>query len=254
MGILEIIIAKASELNVFELLQWLPTSGYLAKLTKDQLKKVYSIIRQKNNLGKFAFVPNAEEYYALTKLADKSVYRDFKKLLKGHWGVDVVRTGLYILSLERKGEIDQINLVKQQVFANKQVSGLRLIGMVTEGVIKPALDYLKELKEKKNFSPEDLNKAFEDLLNEWEKITIFVKSDDFVETIFKKAKNMVDQKKQTFFIFAKGKAIAVACAAIVRLQKEEYLLEKGYVWFAETDLDTTPPSYYCAAYSSLFLM
>ena len=67
-------------------------------------------------------------------------------------------------------------------------------------------------------------------------------------------KEMIDRKEETFFIFAKGHAIETACAVIVQLQKDKYLLEKGYVWFAETDPDTIPPSYYCGVHSSTFLI
>jgi hypothetical protein len=251
---IEEILQKAIELSLPDFLKWLVASGVIAKLTKDQLEKVYTVIRNKHNEGRYGFVPDKEEAYTLKKLSDKSVYKDFKQLLKGHWGVDVVRTGLYINILEHKGgEAEKIKNIKNQIFKNKKISGLRLIEMVTEGVIRAVLDHLKNLN-KYNYSREDIQSEFESLLSEWKEITIFVKNEDSIEGILKQAKEKIDKKEETFFILAKGNAITTACSVIVQLQKDKYLIEKGYVWFSETDPDTTPASYYCGIHSSTFLL
>ncbi|MFH1133022.1 MAG: ribonuclease P subunit p25 family protein [Nanoarchaeota archaeon] len=175
-------------------------------------------------------------------------------MLHNHWGADVVRTGLYILNLEHKREIEKIKEIKQEVFHHKKLLGLRLVEMVTEGVLRAVLDHLKNLKEKNNYSQEDILREFEMLLLAWKKITIFVRNEDPIQNVVKQAKDLIDKKEETFFIFAKGNAIETAFSAIVQLQKEKYLLDKGYIWFANMDSETFPPSYYCGIHSSTFLL
>ena len=63
--VIEEIIQKAIELTLPEFLKWLVASGILVKLSKPQLEKVYGIIRNKNNEGKYGFVPNKDEVYTL---------------------------------------------------------------------------------------------------------------------------------------------------------------------------------------------
>jgi len=252
--VIEEIIQKASELSLPDFLKWLVGSGILAKLGAEQIKKVYELIRKKHDEGKYGFVPNKDEVYTLKKLAAKSVYKDFREILKNHWGADVVRTGLYILNLEHKKEVEKIKEVKQQVFDNKKILGLRLVEMVTEGVMRAVLDHLKNLKDKHNYSQEDILREFDELLQVWKKITIFVKNEDSIPYIVKQAKELIDKKEETFFIFARGKAIETACSSIIHLQKDKYLLDKGYVWFANMDSDTLPASYYCGVHSSAYLM
>lgn len=249
---IEEIIQKAAELNLPAFLTWLVASDVLRRLGKEHIRKVYELIKNKYNEGKYAFFPDTDEVGTLKKLADRSVYSDFKKILKNHWGVDVIRTGLYITTLESRGEIERIKEIKQQVFKNKKLPGLRLIAMVTEGIIRPVLEHLKDLQKHK-YLQDDIDNEFESLLSTWEKITIFVKNEDSAEMVIKNAKELIDKNEETFFIFAKGNSVNVACSALVQLQQDNYLLEKGYVWFAKTDPDTIPQSYYCAIHSSMYL-
>jgi hypothetical protein len=168
--------------------------------------------------------------------------------------VDVVRTGIYVSILEHKKETEKIKDVKDQVYKNKKLNGLRLIEMVEVGILRPVLDYLKNLKEKHNYSDEDISSEFESLLSNWKKITIFVKNEDKEEVIFNQAIKLIDNKEETFFIFAKGKAIETAQSVIVKLHNGKHLLEKDYVWFAEINNETIPPTYYCGIHSSDFLI
>jgi hypothetical protein len=63
--VLEEIIQKAIELSLPDFLKWLVASGVLVKLGESQLKKVYELIRNKHNEGKYAFFPNKDEAYTL---------------------------------------------------------------------------------------------------------------------------------------------------------------------------------------------
>lgn len=252
--VLEEIIEKAAELTLPNFLKWLVASGILAKVGKSQLNKVNQIIRDKYNEGTYAFVPDKKEAETLKKIKDQAIYKEFKRLLPGHWGIDVVRTAIYINVLERKGNVEKIKEIKDQVFKNKKLPGIRLVEMVVVGVINPVLDRLKELKDKHNYSQDDVANDFEDLLYTWEKITIFVKNENTSEEIIKLVKEKIDKKESTFFMLAKGNAINIACEAIVTLNKEKYLLEKGYIWLAEQDPHTKPATYHCGFHSTTFLM
>ncbi len=237
-----------------EFLKWLIASKYLSKIGDEGIKKVYSIIRKIHSEGKFAFFPNKEEAYTLKKLAARSWYREFKRILPGHWGVDVVRTACYIMILEEKGDNNRVKEIKESVFRNRKILGLRLIEMVQNGVFVAVLDRLTTLKDEHKYSHEDLENDFENVLADWQRITIFVQNADSKEKIKTQAMQFIDASESTFFILAKGNAIATAQSVLVELQKEDYILEKGYVWFAKTSNDTKPPTYYCGVYSSTYLL
>jgi len=252
--VLEQIIQKAVELSLPEFLKWLIASGVVGKLTIPQVKKLYEILRTKHNKALFGFFPDKEEVYTLKRLVNKSIYKDFLRVLPGHWGTDVIRTACYVLILEEKKEKEKIEVIKTQVFKNKKLLGLRLVEMVQAGVIKAVLERLIMLKDKHNYENADLANEFENLLNDWRKITIFVQNEDSVEKIKDLSKKFIDKREETFFILAKGNATETAVSTIVELQKEKYLIEKGYVWFARSDHDTHPPTYYCGVHSSDFLL
>ena len=106
--VLDEILQKSAELPLPDFIKWLIASKLLSRLGDEVAKKVYSIIRKKHSEGTYAFFPNKEEAYTLKKLASKSWYREFKRILSGHWGVDVVRTACYIMILEEKGDNNHI--------------------------------------------------------------------------------------------------------------------------------------------------
>ena len=174
--------------------------------------------------------------------------------MPGHWGVDVVRTACYIMILEEKGDNNRVKEIKDSVFRNRKVLGLRLVEMVQNGVFIAVLDRLTTLKDKHSYSREDLENDFENVLSDWKRITIFIQNIDSKEKIKNQAKQFIDSSESTFFILAKGNSITTAQNVLVELQNERYLIEKGYIWFAKTANDTKPPTYYCGVYSSTYLM
>jgi hypothetical protein len=246
------IIEKAAELALPQFLNWLATKSW--NFSKEQWDKVYEIIRAKNDRKEYGFVPNREEVEALKKLAEKSAYTEFHELLPHHWGIDVVRTGLYIATLERqdRDNTERIKAINDQVFKNKKLLGLRLLEMTVVGVIDPVIDHLKTLKEKHQFAAEDLEATFESILATWKKITIFVKGDDTKDHVMTQIRQMLTLKEETFFVYASGKAKDAACFAIAELNNASALT--GYVWFSRMNPETHPPSYYCGFYSSTFLL
>lgn len=246
------IIEKAAELALPQFLPWLTSKTW--DFSKAQWDKVYEIIRAKNDRKEYGFVPNRDEVDTLKKLAERSSYTEFVGLLPHHWGADVVRTGLYIANLERqdRDNTERIKTIKDEVFKNKKMLGLRLQEMTTVGVINPVIDHLKTLKEKHHFSMEDLEAAFESLLANWTKITIFVKREHTKEQVIAQMAAMIERKEETFFVYASGKAKDAACFAIAELNVRGSFT--GYVWFSRVDPETRPPSYYCGFYSSTFLL
>lgn len=252
--VLEEIIQKASELNLPDFLKYLVSANILSKIGKEYAPKLYEIIRNKFNEKKYAFVPNKDEAETLKKLGEKSTYKRFKKLLPTHWGNDAIRTAEFIMILEQKKDIERIKEIKGQVFRNLKLPGLRLVEMVQTDVIRAALDYVEDLKSKYSYSQEDINREFENLLMRWERITIFVKSDDAIEKIKQKSIDFIERKEPTFFLFAKGSAIDNTCLVIAELIKEKYVIQNGYIWFAQMIKETTPFTYYCGFYSSNFLL
>ena len=252
--VIEQIIQKAIELSLPDFLKWIIVSKIISKVGEKNISKVYDLIRNKYNEKKYAFFPNKEEAYTLKKLSNKSLYKDFRRVLQGHWGIDVVRTGIYILHLEHKKKPEKIKDIKEQVFRNKKLIGLRLLAMIQAGILRPVLDYLINLKDKNNYCKDDLFSEFDNILNDWKRMSIFIQNEDSLSDIIKKTKELIDNKEETIFILAKGNAMENAFNLMVQLQKDKYLIEKGYVWFANTDNETEPPTFHCSIHSSTYLM
>lgn len=244
MGPLEEIAKKIVEMTLPDFLNWLAATGFLANLSKDQLDKVYSLIRGKYNEGKYAFVPDKDEIYTLKKLGNRSLYKEFKRLLPGYWGVDVVRSALYVSLLEIKGDIDRIQEIRAQVFKNRKTLGIRLVEMTTIGLLDVVVVRLDELQDKQSYSKEELQNEFDEILTKWNSISIFIKNTDSLRSLYSRAEKMIDDNEPTFFVLAKGDAIKKAQKVATHLVEKKDLLGRQYDWNEFSNVKTEPPSSY----------
>ncbi len=81
-----------------------------------------------------------------------------------------------------------------------------------------------------------LTKEFEKILDNWERITLFVKSEDNIDHILKEINWHVEQKQDFFFVFAYGRAIQHTIEAIAKLNNDGMFRSK-YLFDAKKEVD-----------------
>jgi len=196
------LIEQISSLGIKDLLALIASGKYGLKVIAHIRQK----IREKLNERKYGFVPDANETQALYEINKKEVYKRLKVCLGGHWGLDLLRVGIYISKLNDEGKRETIRKIKDHVYSKYGSRGIKIIDMGATSVIDSVASYLSDRKIRDNMNPLDLALEFDKLIEGWDKVTVFVKRDEKDNLIYKKILKCMDNYP-LFFVFAYGSAI-----------------------------------------------
>lgn len=218
-SILEII----SVLDLKQITTFLAGKG-IYDLSKEGFESIRKVIQDKVNTHKFGFTPKKDEHNVLIKIAQRQYYQEFRYLIGNHPHSDLIRVGYLISHLNKMGGIQnskRVQEISDSIFhrPNGAIS-LKIVRIVTTGAIVPIADYLSELK-KRNYDKTYLIDRFNEIIIEWNKYTIFVKSQDTKEQILEEIKIKMGQKQNLIMIFAYGSAKSIATQAVAEIYKDK---------------------------------
>jgi ABC-type microcin C transport system duplicated ATPase subunit YejF len=97
---------------------------------------------------------------------------------------------------------------------------IKIVNLVTTGAIVPVTDYLSELK-KLNYDTNYLTQFFNEIIIDWNKYTIFAKSDDQVPSILHQIKVKLEANQKLIMVFAYGSAKLIATQAVAEILKKD---------------------------------
>lgn len=219
------LIQKISSMDLRDLLTFL----YTVKLSKETIEYIRKRIRELWNQSKYGFTPNAEEAAAIYKIGQKEAYKRLKHCIGFHWSLRLIRLGLYISDLNDEGQRKLIKKTKEDIYKKYGSKGIKITNMATTGAILDVIEYLSKLKIEDNLNRTDLTIKFDtEIIEKWDKITFFVKTEDSEKEISKKIVAMMNQRLLIFFVFAYGAASTKSMKIISKLNNNKTISNKNY--------------------------
>ncbi len=216
---------KISSMDINELLALLVTG----KLAKEGVVAVRKRIRNLWNQRKCGFTPNAEEAATIYKVGQKEAYKRLKECVGSHWSLRLIRLGLYISDLNDEGQRKLVAKTKGDIYKKYGSKGIKITNMATTGALSSVIEYLSKLKIEENLNRTDLAIIFDtEIIEVWDKITFFVKTEDSEKGISKKIVRMMNQRIRIFFVFAYGAASIKPMKVISKLSNDGTISNKNY--------------------------
>lgn len=219
------LIDKAKNFSLPDALRFLVNNG----VTLEALKKsqeLINFIKSKQNEGGYGFIPNKKEVEILKRTKGKELYKEFCGLVSNKTYCDLIRTGYLISTLNRIDGDEarkRIEEIKYIIVSNPNgVINLRICSIVTTGAITAIVDYLKILK-RKNYVQSYIDDAFNQIVYEWVKYTIFPTREATQESIKTEIVSKGNQKLHLIMIFAMDSAIINTCLAVAEIRKDSLM-------------------------------
>ncbi|MFZ3077212.1 MAG: hypothetical protein WA139_02040 [Candidatus Aenigmatarchaeota archaeon] len=185
---------------------------------------------------KYGFTSSKKHAKELYDISNTSLFQEFKNCVASNEYITLVREGLRISALNNEGRRPEIELIKGEVYRKYGSRGIKVLSIASTGEVKKVVEYLIDLKLRKNFNLIDLRNEFEKIVDNWEKITLFVKTDHDKDHIIKEIIWHIEQKQDLFFIFAYGSAIQHTIEIIAKLRNDG-IYQGKYLIDGRIDMD-----------------
>ncbi len=220
------------DLQLDQALSFLVNAGITVVAFK---KGIYNKVRQaiinKCNEKRYAFIPNKEEADKLKELSKDPNYTTLRRLIPGYRYLDLIRTGLLIkkyLQRNALGDHDRVNEIKRDI--NNRPNGQKLLKIVKLpdapffDVITDEIFYLQ----KEGYNQTQLEEKFDEVVNDWEDTTKFVKTGDKLKTVINFCVKHINKDVKQFFLLGMKTAIDIIEKAISEMTSKSILKDNNY--------------------------
>lgn len=217
----EEILLYIKDIPLKEVLQFLNAKGII-DLSKKGYESVKEFIKKKSSEKKYGFVPKADEGNVLVKVAEKPYFVNFAYALSKHRYSDLIRVGYLVSHLNKIGgsaNRERVEIIRDAI--RNMPNGFfltKIVNLVTTGAIVPVVDHLCGLKNKK-YDEDYITNVFDDIIQEWQKYTYFVKAEDPKEEIMIDIKQRIANNQNLIMVFSYGSAKNNTTLAIAELLK-----------------------------------
>ena len=194
---------------------------------------------QKENLEKFlikfqvGFIPQGIDFSVYQKLKKKMVYKQLKFLIGKHVSLPIVLIGLWLNSLPEEEQVQQAKDKRDEVYGQYKEKGVNILNMAVTGFIESFVKFLSNYNLKESPTKEELVDIYEKNLEEWSRITVFVKETHSVAIILEKCKTKFAYDYPFVYVFASYSAIPIAEKVIQACKENELFKESNYEIYAE---------------------
>jgi len=224
----EIILQEISKLDLKPLLAYLASKG-IVDFTAKGYDKIKEMIRVKNDVKKYWFVPDKQQAERLRELGKNPGYQTVKSLIPEYPYIDVIRTGLLIKQYYDSGDDEAGGKIKHEIIGRP--NGRKLISIVhltCSEYFSVVINYLIQLKTEKGYSEKQLLDKFDEIINEWGETHLAVKSTYHKRTIMNFCIERMKKKRRNIFLLGIKKAAETIEIAIEELEKEKKFKKYGY--------------------------
>lgn len=185
---------------------------------------------------KYGFTTAKKHANELYEISNTFLFQQFEKCIATPVYVTLVRDGLRISYLNDEGRRKEIDEIRKEAYERYGIRATKILDISSTGELQRVVEYLIDLKLRKNYNIFDLTKEFEKVLDDWERITLFVKSEHNIAHILKEINWHVEQKQDFFFVFAYGSAIQHTIEAIAELNNKGIFRNK-YLFDSKKEVD-----------------
>lgn len=200
------------------------------------LSKASEKIREMWYSKKYGFTNAKKHANELYEISNTFLFQQFEKCVATPAYITLVRDGLRISYLNDEGRRKEIEEIKKEAYDKYGIRATKILNISSTGELERVVEYLIDLKMKKNYNIFDLTNEFEKIIDNWERVTLFVRSEHDLEYILKEINWHVEQKQELFFIFAYGSAIQHTIEAIAQLNNKGIFRNK-YIFDSKKEID-----------------
>ncbi len=200
--------------------------------SKEKYYKIKEIIIKKQNEGKYAFVPNKDEANMLNRLSSNPEYKHIVLLIPKYKYIDFIRTGLLIKELNSNKEnpisSERVKDIKVQI--TRRPNGqklLKIANLTATPFFSIILQHTFNLK-LKNYSAEDLEEKFEEMVDDWANSSLLLKAEQRVELVKEFCEKQISNERGQFFILGMKMVADTVEREINQLIKEKFFEQNGY--------------------------
>jgi len=228
------IITQISNLPLKDVLVYLTAKG-ITDFSSKGYNKIKEVIVDKQNEGKYAFVPDKKEAMLLNEFIRHPQYQEVKHLVPKYRYLDLIRTGLLIknynqtikVGLDKDKNSQRIKFVKQGIL--RRPNGNRLLKIVkfpTTNFFSVVLRHLYDLK--MNGYPENqLEEVFDELIEDWENSSMFVKNEDKPVEVMNFCRHQIQHNNQRFFLLALNRLAVDTVQEVMKTLRDEKIFERN---------------------------
>ncbi len=215
-------------------IEQLKTLLELYKIGKDVKRKIIGILDKK----KYGFVPNTTEANSLQRINESPIFCRLKECAGNHWSLNLVKVGIYIMELNDEDERILVREIRDRIHKQHGPKGMKILNLGSTGVILDVIEYLDDLKTRKGYGEEHIASEFDRILENWEQISIFVRSEHDENALYDEILTHMYRKIHIFFVFAYGTACKVAMTTIAEMNNEGMITERyGYLFWVKPGKD-----------------
>jgi len=225
-----LILQQIENLSIKEALAFLVVNK-ISNLSKAGYEKIKEAIQNKHNESKYYFVPNKEEANRLKELRDTSGYKRVSLLIPNYRHIDLISTGLLIDYYHKNDTTqnrDRVGKIKKQVLNRPNGTKLlKILNFPTTPFFFTVMDYLQE-KYLSGYPQIQLEEKFEELIENWESTSKFVRIEDTAKSIERYCKHKTEENCPIFFLLGMRSATKQLEKAINNLINSAYFDKAGY--------------------------
>lgn len=205
---------------------------------KDKIKRVIieKVLSQKKLITLES--THKEDILQIYKITQNSSYKRMEDCLGSHWSMNLIGLGLYVAELNKEQQRELQERVRIEVHKKYGSKGLRILEMGSTGTIDNVINYLSSVKIRKNYNIIQMGRLFDKVIEKWNEITIFVKSENNTNTIELKCLDMLEKKIPLFFVFAYGSAVPNTISVLAKLNVNNDF--RGYIFEAKMENSCNP--------------
>ncbi len=187
-------------------------------------------IIDKWNEGKFAFVPSKEEAIKLKQNFDSPHYKEISEIIPNYAELDLILTGLLIKEYQDTKRDVRVGEIKRSIMQRPNARHLiKIVNLPTTPFFSVINDFLKERK-KQGYSIQQLEAEFNDVVEELEKNTLFVKNEHTVEYILKFVEQRFINKTKVFFLLGMKTAAIQVEKAVSNIEENKVFETNEYAY------------------------
>lgn len=225
------IIQLIKDLSLPEALTYLFAVLKIVDYSKEGYGRIKKVIQDKQNEGKFAFVPNRTEANLLLGFEKQSNFNQLQTLVPNYRYIDLLRTGMLIDYYHKNDSPDNRERVKAIKFQLSKrpnsIKILKIVDLPTTPFFNLIIRYLTELK-KLGYAPPLIEENLDLIVEEWAQTTKLVRTEDEVEDIISFCKTQIIKRHSFFCLLGMRSASFKVENALSYLEKEHYLTRHEY--------------------------
>lgn len=239
---LDKIIEVSKSFNLQDLLAFIAVT----KLTKEAYSYAKNRVKELLDKREYGICPTPKEAERIKDISKSDIYHRLKDCVgKNHWSLPIIKIGLYINELDKKGRSDIIRRNKTDILNRYGQRGIKVMHLGDTGMIRVYISYISTLKLERNLSVSESGKILDEIIDTWDKITVFVKSDQTQKEVSAEICKRLSGRHDLFFVFSSGSANEISTKTIAKLSTTGEIRKKDYTFTSHSYLseDGTQQSY-----------